>query len=228
MIERPLPTTTVRSEDAHSTNTAATNASTAAAAAPVLLPLSAPLANVAPPVLCACETWYPKFVPVTATPLTVDVYALDAVALAVHAVHVVHGALLLQLPVVHPLHVDGGHALPPHHDVHSPVVHAPPEAKGPKPPWPPKGEPSAADQPPVPLPNGPPPMPPKGNPPDPGKPPPAIAMNGLLPEFATAAEPVAAYGGGPVPVHGPPEGSGYCDVNEAQSDEDQPDGCADV
>jgi hypothetical protein len=142
-------------------------------------------------VLCACATWYPKLVPVTACPLTVVVYALVAVAVAVHAVHVVHGALLLQLPVVHPLHVLGGHAPPPHQLVHAPVVHAPPDAQGPNPPPGPNGPPSAGDPPPCPEPNGPPGAP-NGNPePEPGKLPPARATNGFGAPLA-AAEPVAA------------------------------------
>lgn len=54
---RPMPP-----PDPHSTSTAATNASTAAPDAAALpsraaLPPAAPLANVEPPVLCACATW---------------------------------------------------------------------------------------------------------------------------------------------------------------------------
>jgi hypothetical protein len=59
---------------------------------------------------------------------------LIAVVVAVHPVHVVHGASVLHGPLVQPDQVASGHPFWSHHVVHAPVVHEPEEPHGPHPP----------------------------------------------------------------------------------------------
>jgi hypothetical protein len=77
----------------------------------------------------ACATWMPKsvLVCVTVEPevVTTLVTTLVAVVLAVQPDQVVQGALVPHGPLVQPLQVEGGHALPPHQLVQGPLVHAP-------------------------------------------------------------------------------------------------------
>lgn len=78
-----------------------------------------PVTNALPSTCCTC-TAYCKLV--TALPLTVCTTVLDPVVLAVHPAQLVQGALELQGPNVQPGQSDPGHALPPHHFVHGPLV----------------------------------------------------------------------------------------------------------
>jgi len=73
----------------------------------------------------ACATLTPNSVVVTTDPLTVVVTTLVAVVLAAQPVHVVHGAAVLHGPSVHPVHVESGHPLVPHHWVQGPLIQAP-------------------------------------------------------------------------------------------------------
>lgn len=121
---------------------------------PVALAPAAPLVELA---ALACATCMPNPVAVVVTVLppvvTVVVYTLLAVVLAVHPLHVVQGASVLQLPLVQPLHVEGGQPEVPHQAVQGPDVQAlllpqGPQPLAPKGPWPlppfqPPGAPAA-------------------------------------------------------------------------------------
>ena len=118
-------------------------------------------AEPAVPPFVAAATWMPKLVLVVVATVpfvvTTAVTTLVAVVLAVQPDQVVQGALVPHGPLVQPLQVEGGHALPPHQLVHGPLVQAPllAVAHGPQPwfgpPWP------NGPQPPPVQPGGPPP-----------------------------------------------------------------------
>jgi len=89
----------------------------------------APEVEVVP--VCSA-TLTPKEVAVMTVPDDVVVKVLVAVVVAVQAVHVVHGAPELQVPLVQPVQESPGHALPSHHLLQGPAVHAPEEPHGPQ------------------------------------------------------------------------------------------------
>jgi len=92
------------------------------------------------PVPVASPTLIPKVVPVIVAPTVfVVVNVTVAVVVAAHAVQLVHGALLSQVPLVQPVHEVSGQPFPPHHAVHGPEVQEPVVPQGPHPP--PKGPP---------------------------------------------------------------------------------------
>jgi len=70
-------------------------------------------------------------------PELVVVMTLVAVVSSVQPAQVVQGAFVPHGPLVHPLQVLPGQALPPHHAVQGPDVHAPSLVKPPQ--FPPKG-----------------------------------------------------------------------------------------
>ncbi|KAJ4377206.1 hypothetical protein N0V83_000029 [Neocucurbitaria cava] len=116
-----MPFTTTHSTSHNPTaspNTAAPTATPIPAVTIGTPPPVDPLADTGVP--CAAATCSPYAVVVTTLPLIVVVTTLVAVVLALHPLHDVHGALVLQGPAVQPGQSEAGHALPSHQAVQGP------------------------------------------------------------------------------------------------------------
>lgn len=133
---------------------------------------------------------------------------------AEQADHVVHGALVDQVPEVQPGQSEAGHWFPFHHFVQAPLVQAPDCPKGPLPQFPPEnGPPDWGPHPPDPPPN-PNPAPPK----PPGPPDPYLVdhPDGVAVPHGPAEMPLAAVKEDQSPLEGP---LGCAEVYEAKAAE---------